>query len=151
MPLVVSSEPVSIGTWVFGTPACTVTNVHVVRTKPTIRSNLQPIPDAAGESAGKALPGAIRFAMEVLLHGDRDVDGNVVADARQGLGDLEDAMEAAILPPATAPFTRTIVDTARSREAQCQVLNISEPTRISTVTQHYVIQVVIPSGTWAAV
>lgn len=150
MPVTILQEWVSIGTWVFGTRAS-----HIIKVEP-LYSGARWVfpadgpPAADGLPARRGRPRARYIALNAMVFGDYDSDGVAIADYRAGLASNLGAMEAAITPPSTPPYTRNLVHhiaagNERTAAVQAQIFDVQNFSPRSVVVT---LDITIPSGVW---
>lgn len=151
MPATILDEWVSIGTWVFGTEASHLISLEPLWTPPRWIIPQDAPPAMNGRPARRGRPGPVMVALNAMVFGDFDSEGVAIADYREGLNDNMAAMVAAITPPSTDPYTRTIVHhlpsgTERTAACQAQVFDVVQ---FSPRALKITLEVTIPSGVWS--
>ena len=150
MAEILDSEYVKIGTWVFATPACQLEDISGVFAVAEMRGEDRVAAGVAGVAVRPRSRDALIFALPFVIYGDADPDGDPFTDVREGLVTNVNAMRAAILPPSTSPYTRTIIHMrgSTSRTAQCIVTAIDGPEPVGSEALRFAAVVKIPAGVW---
>jgi hypothetical protein len=107
-------------------------------------------PELDGGSPRPVRLGVIRFLHEVIVDGHYDPDGTLREDPHEGLDLNLELLDEACAPATSSPwtFTATHVRPHGSREAQIQVLDMTEPAKIGTAVVSVTLDIQIPSGTY---
>lgn len=147
-----AGEWLEIGGWSFGSACCwfespdALASLHAA---PTFRGEDLAVPGVEGEVAKRRVRGPV--VMEItsgIIVGDVDVSGAETSNHRAGLSANWAAMLDAILPPPSAPYTRTLVHHVGpvSRSAECVVTAVEGPVAVGVAAFRFGLQVRVPSG-----
>ena len=153
MPIVyLDDEYLTVGSFTFGTPACSIDDYGPIWSFPTIKGDDFDPDGTDGITALARKYGAIVFTVPVLIDGEKNDNGVAYGNARDGLRQNLDALWTNVLAPVSAsPWTRTVTHhlaTGSTRSAAGIVLPATPTRRAGAAAVRLDCTFIIPGGSW---
>lgn len=147
--VITATEYLEIASTPLATPAWRITSLVPLWASADVRGTDRLLPGAAGVRPNRRRPTVTRYALNMVIWGDRSREGTPYADVRIGLDTNIEALHAAIVdPPGTDTGTRAAVwHTAdgSTRTADVHVLGLV-PRELSPRSVRATLQLSIPTG-----